>query len=225
MPEAGVIDPACAAGAAARAAAARARTRRIVRRMPSSSSHPSGSRHTAIRWSWLPDLRGRALPPKRSVLDQDRQRRAGGFRLLDALAQALVGLGDILELVRRDEVEDLRAGDHALAVVVARLLVDGDFHASTPGSKVIGSSTGPVTPLIGRSTGAPSSRGRRSRRARIGSASRMSMRASQWPRQWWAPPPKPKWARRSTVMSNGSSPTASGSVFAGGLKRCIVVPA
>ena len=53
----------------------------------------------------------------------------------------------------------------------------------------------------------------------------MSIRASQCPRQWWAPPPKPKWARRSTVMSNGSVPTASGSVLAGGLSRCSVVPA
>src|SRR6185437_13137930 len=200
MPAVGVIDPACAAGATARAAAASARTRRIVRRMPSSSTGPARSRHTAIRWSWLPGLRGPALPAS-SVLDHYRERRAGGFGLLDAVAQALVRLGDVLEPVRRDEVEDLRAGDHALPVVVAGLLVDGDFHASAPGSKVIGSSTGPVTPLIGRSTGARSSRGRRSRRARIGRASRMSMRASQWPRQWWAPPPKPKWARRSTVMS------------------------
>src|SRR5205085_7179481 len=122
--------------------------------------------------------------------DHDRERRAGGFGLLDAVPQALVRLGDVLELVGRDEVEHLRAGDHALAVVVAGLLVDCDSHASSPGSKVIGSCTGPVTPLMGRSTGAPRSRGRRSRRARMGRASRMSMRASQWPRQWWAPPPK-----------------------------------
>src|SRR6185437_7318072 len=214
MPEVGVIDPACAAGAAARAtAAASARTRRIVRRMQSYSTRSGRARHTAMRWSWVPRRRGTAY----SVLDQDGERRAGRLGLLDAVAQALVGLRDVLQLVGRDQVEDLRAGDHALPVVVTGRLVDGDSHASSPGSKVIGSSTGPVTPLTGRSTGAPSARGRRRRRASIGRASRMSMRASQWPRQWWAPPPKPKWARRSTVMSNGSSPTASGSVFAGGL--------
>src|SRR5213076_510412 len=101
MPELGVIDPACAAGAAARAAAASARTRRIVRRMPSSSTGPARSRHTAIRGSWLP---GRPDLPY-LVHDHDRERRAGGFGLLDAVPQALVRLGDVLELVGRDEVE------------------------------------------------------------------------------------------------------------------------
>ena len=53
----------------------------------------------------------------------------------------------------------------------------------------------------------------------------MSIRASQCPMQWCAPPPNPKCGGRSAMMSNRPpSPTASGSVLAGYDSRCSVVP-
>lgn len=85
---------------------------------------------------------------------------------------------------------------------------------------------GPVLPEYGSHSEPAPTRRSGMRAARIGRATDMSMRPTKWPRQWWAPPPKPKCGvRPSTVMSKAGLSTASGSVPADSENRWIVVPA
>src|SRR5690606_17221994 len=171
-----------------------------------------------------------------SVLDEDGLDGADVGRLLDLLAQGVVGVGLVDELALLVHLEDRRSGDGALAVVLAEGHVDGDLHClflstrragavQDPGVKPMGSRTGPVLPESGSHSAPSRMRGSRRRLASSGSASDMSVRATKCPRQWCAPPPKPKWGGRWAVMSNDGSPNTRGSVPADSLNRWIVVPA
>ena len=111
------------------------------------------SRETAV----APPGRSRRVAavrrPSPSALDRDRHGGAGVGGRLDVVAERLFRVRHVAKLAGADQLEHLGTVDHALAVVVTGLLIDRHSHGCTSASNSMWSSTGPVRPLTGRTTG------------------------------------------------------------------------